>query len=176
MDNEVNVSTEAVSIVKHDFYVDDMCTSVSNVDNAKELIEQVSKLLRSSGFRLTKFLSNNKQVLESVPPEDRASSVVDLSNHELPMHKTLGVYWDASQDRFRVKVKMQKQPCSRRGLLSIINRTYDPLDIIQPYLLSASKLLQEACVKGLSWDEPMPSSGWDKWLSMLPSLESLSVE
>ena len=60
LDNEVDVSTEAVSIVKHDFYVDDMCTSVSNVDNAKELIEQVSKLLRGSGFRLTKFLSNNK--------------------------------------------------------------------------------------------------------------------
>ena len=82
LDNEVDVSTEAVSIVKHDFHIDDMCTSVSNVDNAKELIEQVSKLLRSSGFRLTKFLSNNKQVLKSVPPEDRASSVVDLSNHE----------------------------------------------------------------------------------------------
>ena len=92
LDNEVDVSTEAVSIVKHDFDVDDMCTSVSNVDNAWELIEQVSKLLRSSGFRLTKFLSNNKQVLESVPPEDRASSVVDLSNHEPPIHKTLGVY------------------------------------------------------------------------------------
>ena len=71
---------------------------------------------------------------------------------------------------------MQKQPCRGRGLLFIINRTYDHLGISQPYLLPARKLLQEACVKGLSWDEPMPSSGWDKWLSMLPSLESLSVE
>ena len=69
LDDEVDVSTEAVSIVKHDFYIDDMCTSVSNVDNAKELMEQVSN------FRVL------EQVLESVPPEDRASSVVDLSNH-----------------------------------------------------------------------------------------------
>ena len=71
---------------------------------------------------------------------------------------------------------MQKQPCTKRGLLSMINQTYDPLGVLQPYLLPARKLLQEACAEGLSWDEPMPSSGWDKWLSKLPLLESLALE
>ena len=71
-------------------------------------------------------MSNNKQVLESVSPENRASSVVDLNNRELPIHKTLGVFWDADQDCFRFKIKVQKQPCTRRGLFSMISQTYDP--------------------------------------------------
>ena len=106
LDNEAEVSVEAVSIVNNDFYVDDMCTSVSNVDDAKSILAQVSKLLKCGGFYLTKILSNNIQVLESVLPENRAFSGVDLNNRELPIHKTLGVFWDADQDCFRVKVKV----------------------------------------------------------------------
>ena len=86
-DNEAEVSAEAVSIVNNDFYVDDVCTSVSNVDDAKKILAQVSKLSKCGGFHLTKILSNNKQVLESVLPENRASSVVDLNNRELSILK-----------------------------------------------------------------------------------------
>ena len=159
LDNEAEVSSEAVSIVKYDFYVDDMCTSVNNVDDAKTILAQVSKLLKCDGFHLTKTLSNNKQVLEYVLRKNCASSVVDLNNRELPIHKTLGIFWDADQDCFRVKIKVQKQPCTRRGLLSMNNQTYDPLGVIHSYLLPARKFLQEACAEGLSWDEPMPCSG-----------------
>ena len=140
-DNEAEVPAEAVSIVNNDFYVDDICTSVSNVEDAKTILAQVSKLLKCGGFHLTKILSNNKQVLEFVLPDNHASSVVDLDNRELPIHKTLEVFWDADQDCFRVKVKVQKPPCTRRGLLSMINQTYDPLGVIQPYLLPARKFL-----------------------------------
>ena len=80
-----------MSIVNNDFYVDDMCTSVSDVDDAKTILAQMSELLKCGGFHLTKILSNNKQVLEFVLPENRASSVVDLNNCELPIHETLGI-------------------------------------------------------------------------------------
>ena len=35
----------------------------------------------------------------------------------------------------------------------MVEQTYDPLGIIQPFLLPASRLLQQACASKLVWDD-----------------------
>ena len=36
--------------------------------------QEISSLLKNVGFRLTKFLSNNEDLLQSIPEKDRAKS------------------------------------------------------------------------------------------------------
>ena len=57
------------------------------IKKAIELIFQLRNLLSSGGFHLTKFQSNQKEVVDSVPPDCRAISLKDLTFNELPMEK-----------------------------------------------------------------------------------------
>ena len=85
--------------------MDDLCKSCASVEQAIRLVDQLRRLLSSGGFRITKFLSNNKQVLDSIPPEDHAAAVDDC---QLPTHKTLGVFWNAETDQLEVKTTSSK--------------------------------------------------------------------
>ena len=176
LDNKTGADEETVSTVLNNFYIDDLCKSCPSEEDSIRLISQITKLLHSGGFQLTKFLSNSKRVLDSVLQEDRAASVMDNVDHDLPTQKALGLYWDAQNDKFRIKVNVQPKKCTRRNMLAIIHKTYDPLGIIQPFLLPARRLLQEACAKGLDWDEPMSSEDWETWFNSLPNLQSISFD
>ena len=161
-------------------YVDDVCCSCKSEDSAIELIDQLRNLLKSGGFHLTKFLSNNQRVLSSIPQKDLAPSV-DLDRDCLPAQKALSVYWNPSSDRLMVKVDVKQCPCTRRGLLSMIAQTYDPLGLIQPFILPAKQLLQEACKRSLRWDDDLsnlPGLGmhWKKWLQALSQREKVSIK
>ena len=63
---------EAADFVRKDFYVDDGLKSVASVEQAKSLISSTKSLCQKGGFRLHKFVLNRREVLNSVPPEDRA--------------------------------------------------------------------------------------------------------
>ena len=90
-DNKDDFAAEVVNAVYNHFYVDDLLISVSDQESAKQILTQLCSLLRRGGFELTKWLSNNRQVLSGVPQEHRAKVVKDLDLEELPMERVLGV-------------------------------------------------------------------------------------
>ena len=60
----------------------------------------------------------------------------------------------------------------------MIGQTYDPLGLIQPFLLPARRLLQQACASKLGWDDdisnvPGLESDWGCWFASLPELEQV---
>ena len=57
--------------LRRNFYVDDLLKSVRDVNTAIYLLHEVIKLFTDGGFRLTKFVSNNVEVLQSIPETDR---------------------------------------------------------------------------------------------------------
>lgn len=63
---------EAADFVRKDFYVNDGLKLVASVEQAKSLISSTKSLCQKGGFRLHKFVLNRREVLNSVPPEDRA--------------------------------------------------------------------------------------------------------
>ena len=179
MDNAVDADEATTHTVLRNIYVDDLCKSCATEEEATRLVVQLRELLVSGGFYLTKFVSNAKGVLENLAAKDLASSV-NLASDKLPPHKTLGVFWDAESDHVKVHVNIKQKPCTRRGLLSMISQTYDPLGILQPFLLPARLLLQEACRAELDWDEPLDQlsgleSNWETWLGQLSHLEGISL-
>ena len=48
-------------------------------------------MCRSGGFNLTKFISNNKKLLISIPEDKRRPSVKDLN---LLVERALGIQWN----------------------------------------------------------------------------------
>ena len=118
-------------------------------------------------------------MLRSFPTGELAATV-KMTDYELPTQKVLGVYWNAETDRLEVRVSICRRACTRRGLLSMIGQTFDPIGVLQPFLLPAKRVLQQACRAGLPWDESISVARvgvaeWENWLENLPKLESVSV-
>ena len=57
--------------------MDNLLKSLDNEMEAIKLIKNVKAMCASGGFKLTKFLSNSKQVLQSIDEADRRQGVKD---------------------------------------------------------------------------------------------------
>ncbi|XP_064646159.1 uncharacterized protein LOC135499344 [Lineus longissimus] len=167
------------SVVKR-LYVDDLCKSVIDTEVAIRLADQLCRLLQLGGFRLTKWVSNDREVIASLPLEERAPKVkdLDLDNSNLPMERVLGVSWDPETDSLGVNAKIMDKPLTRRGLLSDVSSVYDPMGIVSPFVMPAKCLIQELCRRGAGWDEPLlehEELEWNTWRSGVEKLKLFSV-
>ncbi len=175
------VEGEASYIIRQNFYVDDCLCSTSTTENAVALVQQLKAACMSGGFNLTKWMSNSKQVLSSIPQPERAKEAksLDLSVDSLPAEKALGVLWNAESDSFGFNINITKKEPTRRGILSMVSAIYDPLGFIAPCTLPAKILMQDLCKLKLGWDDEIPSAHlkvWQQWLMDLPKLEHLAVK
>ncbi|XP_063955063.1 uncharacterized protein LOC135153986 [Lytechinus pictus] len=179
-DHRAEYDEEVVKMVQHNFYVDDCLVSVDDVQRAVKIAAELRSLLLEGGFRLTKWLSNHPDVLESIPETERAKQAkgLDLNHDALPVDRALGLSWDIETDCFVYKAVPKKKPPTRRGLLSVVSSIYDPLGFISPYILKAKSILQELCRLKLKWDEPVPDregQEWEDWLKDLPEMSNMSI-
>ena len=105
-DNEGSFDPLTTDTLRHNFYVDDLLTSVPTPENAIMLMEQLMELCAKGGFNLTKFVSNNCKVWSAilVPLAKRADPSLDVSLDELPIDRALRARWHIESDTFGFKV------------------------------------------------------------------------
>ncbi|XP_052431710.1 uncharacterized protein LOC127972320 [Carassius gibelio] len=175
-DRKEVASPKAVETVIHNFYVDDCLKSVSTEQEAIDLASDVRKLCAEGGFCLTKWVSNSRKVLLSIPEDQRASGIkdLDLDQDFLPIERALGIQWCTENDAFTYKIKVQEKPFSRRGILSVVNSIYDPLGFLVPLILPVKLLLRDMCKQGYGWDEEIDGKRADQWVKWLEDLNHLS--
>ena len=179
-DREREFGTEAAHFIRRNFYVDDGLKSLSTVSATTKLIQNSQAMCAKAGIRLHKFVSNTKEVLKAIPPEDRASGLqdLDLKFDQLPIERTLGVMWCIETDCFRFRIVIHDQPLTRRGVLSTVCSVYDPLELAAPVILVGKQILQELCRGNVDWDESIPDNlrpRWERWRNELHVLEELKI-
>ena len=180
-DHQHEFSPEVVSTVLKNFYVDDCLKSLPSSHEAIKHVCDLRNLMNKGGFNLTKWVSNDRLVLESIPVEDRAKGTkeLDLTCDVLPVERALGVSWFVEADQFGFKVFIKDRPCTRRGILSAVSSLYDPLGMAAPFILPAKLLLQDLCRRGLGWDDEVPDlhlTRWRAWVDDLPKISRIAIE
>ena len=156
------------------FYVDDCLRSTASKDEAIAIIKGATSLLSTAGFKLTKFVANDADILNAVPIEDRAKEVKDF-NSEVNS-KALGVKWCVGGDYFYFDVNVpDTHKATRREILSVVSSTYDPLGLVSPVVLVGRLIFQEATRLQLSWDEIVPAEIQRVWYAWLQDLVKLKV-
>lgn len=180
-DGELQFGSDVANFIKRDFYVDDGLKSVATPEEAISLIERSKELCCGSGLRLHKFLSNSKEVLESISADDRAKGLagIDIHQDKLPIERTLGIQWCIQTDAFQFKITPKDRPLTRRGVLSTLSSVYDPLGFIAPFVLVGKQILQEMCRNQTDWDSPLPENlrpRWRCWREDLEKLGSLEIK
>jgi hypothetical protein len=179
-DNVKDFDPNTISTVDRNFYVDDCLKSVASLGEAVSLVKELRELLSRSGFNLTKWIGNSREVLRTVPEVEwsKEFKTLDLDQELLPAERTLGVLWQVESDTYGFDVHPEERPFTRRGLLSTVSSVYDPFGFVSPFVLRAKMLFQELCRIKYGWDDPMPTEikeQWCRWLQDLPLIQNFAV-
>ncbi|XP_034151514.1 uncharacterized protein LOC117595338 [Esox lucius] len=180
-DNKAHFPAEVTDTVKNNFYVDDCLKSISTEQDAVLMVKDLTALCKKGGFMLSKWISNSRKVLASIPQEARTKETkeLDLDRDNLPMERALGLHWCVETDVFMFRITAQPRAYTRRGILSVVGSVYDPLGFLAPFILPAKLIMQELCRKNLGWDENIPqtiSQQWTGWLADLNKMTEFRVD
>ena len=183
-DDHSDISTDAATFIKRNFYVDDGLTSLDNEEDAIKLVENARKICEQGGLRLHKFVSNSQKVIDSIPESERETRVRTLAIHQdnSPKERVLGLQWNILKDTFEYSSPEQSKddclPHTRREILSTVAKIYDPLGFVGPFLLKGKQILQELCKLGKKWKEPLDTDimeQWRHWLQGLSDIDKLAI-
>ena len=107
---------EAVSFICRDFYVDDGLKSLQTLEETIDLVDKSRAMCSRAGLRLHKFVSNMKDVIHHIEPEDRPKNLkdVDLIADKLPIERALGICWGIESDTFQFRIVIKDHPLTRQ--------------------------------------------------------------
>ena len=177
-ENAEAYSPGAVDTIERNFYVDDCLKSLPTVHEAISLVNELKKLTAEEGFNLTKWTSNNPDVIENVPFNDRSKRAQERSLNELTEDRALGVCWHIPEDHIGFQAQRMEQTLTKRGILSMLSSVYDPLGLASPFVLRVWWILQRLCDKIVDWDEPIPEieeDQWKQWANELKDMNKIQV-
>ncbi|XP_055714332.1 uncharacterized protein LOC129808575 [Phlebotomus papatasi] len=138
----------AAKATERDFYVDDVLTGASTVEEAKQLQTQLDQMM--------------SQVLKQIPEDDQEYSStlnLDLEGNV----KTLGLYWNPTTDAFRFTGSEVSSAVTKRSILSDMARIYDPLGFLSPIVITAKILFQSLWKVKADWDARLNEEVIHKW-------------
>ncbi|KAL4083557.1 hypothetical protein QTP88_028873 [Uroleucon formosanum] len=160
-------------------YVDDICTGADSIAELLQVQSDLIGVLKKSGLELKKWASNTPSVLEAVPMDDRVSVPLPFESVEGYGTRILGLEWHPEGDFFSCALSLSPSPVfSKRGILSLVARIFDPLGVFGPSVFLAKVIMQRTWLTGLRWDDPLPADISDEWrafVSDLPALLNIRV-
>ncbi|XP_018395970.1 PREDICTED: uncharacterized protein LOC108774375 [Cyphomyrmex costatus] len=163
---------EIAKIIRQDFYVDDLLTGADSREKTRDIVQKVSHVLESAGFKLRKWISNEATVIEDIQTEKQNSIGMDFKCLQT---KILGLVWQAHQDVLVYNIKeLPSLKVSKRQILSDTTRIFDPLGYLSPCLVLVKILIQKLWMHKLSWDEAIPSDLHSTWISFRNQINALN--
>ena len=82
-DNGEDLPLGVKAVYKH-FYMDDGLPSLNSREEAIEMRKQMTELLLRGGFHLHKLLTNDPEVLATIPEQERSPRFLELSEDKQP--------------------------------------------------------------------------------------------
>lgn len=95
---------EATNTLRRNFYIDNLLKSTIETEETIELITNIRSMCKEGGFNLTKFISNSREVIESLPESKRSKELRDYQD-VLPKDHALGILWNISEDTLGLRTK-----------------------------------------------------------------------
>ncbi|XP_054267181.1 uncharacterized protein LOC128989325 [Macrosteles quadrilineatus] len=175
LENSPETMKDTANKLKESFYVDNCVTSVESEYELHRFVEESQLLLSKAKFELHSWASNVLLPEEIYKSEEKN---MYLSDNSVPV---LGLMWDVKSDELYCNVNSVSifdKPITKRSLLSISHRIFDPIGFTCPFTLIPKMLLQQVWKLKLSWDDELPYDilqQFDKWIKDLHYLSSCRI-
>ncbi len=171
----------AVDTLLNSTLIDDVLDSVETEGEAVQLLQQVRDIVAAAGMTLAKIHTNSTAVSKEVPEALMAAGALDLSSAGLAPQlqglKTLGLAYRPQNDEFFFTMPPpQQQHWTKREVLKLFPRLFDPLGLLLPYSIRARIYFSTLAKNKFSWDERLPvATAWQEWLEDLHLLQDFSI-
>ena len=122
-------------------------------------MEGQRSLLAKTRFRLTKWLSNCRKIMQAVP-EDKCSksfkiNALDGGKSER-IERVLGINWKFDSDALCFAISLSWKARTKPGTLSFMNSLFDPLGFVGLVILETRLLYRRLCELYLEWESHLP--------------------
>ena len=112
----------------------------------------------------------------SVSYSDETYTKATLGTAQPGEQRILGVHWEVSRDQlhFRfdnnARLATELEPTKRR-LVSIVGRFYDPMGLLSPIVIRFKMLFQELCTRRLEWNQTLTRDLLHQWNTLISELQ-----
>lgn len=165
--------------LEYQTYVDDICDGADTITDVLKLQSDLISVLGKSGLQLKKWASNTRAVLQAVPGADCVGAPMTFGDDDGYGTKVLGIAWHPDSDYFCCALSLEPSPVfTKRGILSLVARIFDPLGVFGPVVFLAKSIMQRTWRNNIAWDDPLPAdihADWTAFVSELPSLLNIRV-
>ncbi|GFQ70872.1 DUF1758 domain-containing protein [Trichonephila clavata] len=142
-------------LLNSSIYVDDFICGRNDVPDALRTTLECLQIFSDASMLLRKWRTNSKQLdllwqQEGVETEFSETSATDLK----PPIKVLGLAWDSEKDLIYFNPNdllkfMSRKTESKRFILSVVGRIFDPIGILGPFVIKLKCLLQDLWTLGV---------------------------
>ena len=178
-------------------YVDDYASGCESIPEALELARKIKSRLSVASFNMRKWQTNSLELLQTFNSDPEfAEELSSLKEESLPIideedcgytksvlgnqndgsSKVLGQTWNVQDDKFEMdlaKIVANHDPnnFTKRIVLSIAAKFFDPLGLILPVVLQLKLLFQELCKSNVEWDEQLSEQFCQTWKIIFSELK-----
>ena len=194
-------SEEAVNILLHNSFVDDLSGGHHNSENLLNIIKDIKYILDQASFVSHKWVCNEEGLLEKAGISESEKATSHIS-------KILGISWNAKTDQFiwpflerpkefsstdKEKIEdnvhleqdkpilqsLSQENWTMRKLFSIVLSIFSPCGLLNPYLLQGKRTMQMCWKSGLTWESPLTPEileEFTKFKDELPKLNDFKLD
>ncbi|CAL1262170.1 unnamed protein product, partial [Larinioides sclopetarius] len=173
-------------ILNNHLYVDDLITGQEDIESAFKTSLEAFNIFKDASMNLRKWKTNSvelrdKWIKEGLEIDDSNYSVTD--NSTVTPCKVLGLSWDSDLDNFYFDTKnlekfLSKRTNTKRYILQIAGRIFDPLGILGPFTIKIKCMIQDIWCLGLDWDDPIPkqlTTTLNEWCEEIKDLHFITI-
>jgi len=100
---------------------------------------------------------------------------------DLIVKKTLGIAWEETTDQFYFNTSVDLGSCklTKRVILSLVARLFDPLGFLSPYLIIGKILIQKLWKSGYDWDTEVDldvQKEFQTWIGEMEKLKLIRID
>ncbi|KAF8795288.1 hypothetical protein HNY73_003156 [Argiope bruennichi] len=150
LENVPDVRKETARQLQKSFYVDNCITSLETREEVAKFISEDKELMSAAKFDLRGWITSDKNVEET-------------QKRYIPI---LGLSWNSENDELSCNsaIKISEENITKRTLLSIAQRIYDPIRFTSPTTLIPKIILQKTWEK-INWDDVLPPDICNEFLA-----------
>ncbi|XP_065675822.1 uncharacterized protein LOC136092029 [Hydra vulgaris] len=153
--------------LSNSLHVNDLNSGADSVDSAFDFYKKCHVRLKEAGFTLRKFESNCKH-LENLVNEQNFTS--------FNITKVLGLLWNKKEDKlifdFRNLIHNDDLNPTKRKVLQFIASIFDPLGIVNPFIVKCKIFFQKLCIDKLNWDKPLEGKTLLVWQAIINDIKT----
>ena len=150
-------------------YMDDWLSGSDSDEEAQKMFTAASQIMKEASMSLAKWGTNSQTVSKMFTEKTEDETL-----------KVLGMKWSSKEDSFSFSgLKVEEDVClTKRLVLSLISRLFDPLGFLTPFTITVKCLFQQIWKLQLDWDQILPDTiqvSVRKWLKDLDIVKTLRI-